>query len=179
MTATDGSGRTLTLRLTGGRVTELTDPAGSHTQYEYDAGRPRAQRRPARPRDHLRLRQRPPAPHAHHPDRPRDDLDRYDADGRVVATTNPHGGTTTFAYSDSGARVTEPDGLVTDQTYTSGLLTNLVIGVGTASAQTYRYEYDPATLGRIRDVAPDGTVTSAPSTPRATSSKSPTGYTGH
>lgn len=89
----------------------------------------------------------------------------YDSAERVTSQTDPLGRMTSFGYgpnSSSGlvagqTLVTDPGGHKTLDSYdTNGLLTSETKGYGSSVAGTWKYTYDPITLGVTTLVDPDG-----------------------
>ena len=106
----------------------------------------------------------------------------YDAEHRLVSIENPLGGTTTETYNNANqvvsqtdplgrpttwsygedptetgsTTITDPIGIVTQQTFTDGELTLETDAYGTASAATTRYGYYPNTAGIETVTDPDG-----------------------
>lgn len=83
----------------------------------------------------------------------------YDPKGNLASVTNALGQVTSYSNYDGNGhvgRVTEPNGLVTDFTYTArGKIATRVVSDG-ASQQTTSYEYDP--VGQLsKQTSPDGT----------------------
>ena len=92
----------------------------------------------------------------------------YDSQGRVTSQTDQLERKTTFAYSGDpfsssggGTAITDPKGNVTVQNYQSGELISETKGAGTPLAATWKFEYDPATLGMTKVTDPDGHATIA------------------
>lgn len=92
----------------------------------------------------------------------------YDAKERVTSQTDAIGRTTTFVYGPDTAtgllqgqtQVTDPAGHKTIDTYdTNGLLTSETRGAGTADSGTWKYTYDPVSLGVTTAVDPGGHTT--------------------
>ncbi|MDP9301939.1 MAG: DUF6531 domain-containing protein [Actinomycetota bacterium] len=81
----------------------------------------------------------------------------YDSQGRVDLQTFPNTGTYSFAYGTDSqcpnqTKVTDPNGNITCTTVdASDDVTSTTEAVGTSSARTYTYTYDPAT-GRLLTV---------------------------
>ena len=159
-TVSDPAGRTLTVAHgANSKIAKVTDPAGRNVSYGYDgsgnltsvtdvAGGTWAF---AYDTAHLMTAMTDP--------RGSKVTNVYDATGRVTSQTDPVGRTTTFAYSDSGTTITDPKGNVTVQDYTQGQLVQLTKGAGSSSAATWRFTYDPATLGMTKLTDPNGHAT--------------------
>ncbi|MGQ0744398.1 MAG: RCC1 domain-containing protein [Acidimicrobiales bacterium] len=169
---TDSSGRTLTLGLTGTRITSATDSAspprtvtysydgagnlvdvvdvtGGHTTFTYDS-------------THRLVTMREPKFFADTTTTPAPVVtNAYDAQSRTVSQSDPLGRVTTFDYTTTpgATRITDPKGNAQVQTYASGVLTSITKGAGTPSAATWIYDHDPATLGISKETDPNGGVT--------------------
>ena len=92
----------------------------------------------------------------------------YDSQGRVTSQTDPMNRRTTWAYTGSAfspsggtTTITDPNGNITAESYTNGELTALTAGSGTSSSATWRYGYDPATLGTVAVTDPNGHLSRA------------------
>ena len=143
----DNAGRTVSYGYDGsGNLTGVTDAKGGLTSFGYDA-------------NHLLTSMTDP----------RNDgslTNTYDSQGRVIDELDPLGRKTLFAYgspSSSGSwttTMTSPNGNVTSENYTDGILTSLTKGYGTSSAATWTYGYDQ-TLGVSSTTDPDGHVWTA------------------
>ena len=143
----DNAGRTVSYGYDGsGNLTGVTDAKGGLTSFGYDA-------------NHLLTSMTDP----------RNDgslTNTYDSQGRVIKQLDPLGRKTLFAYgspSSSGSwttTMTSPNGNVTSENYTDGILTSLTKGYGTSSAATWTYGYDQ-TLGVSSTTDPDGHVWTA------------------
>ncbi len=90
----------------------------------------------------------------------------YNSSGQVASQTDPSGRVTTFAYAGANfsaaggsTTITDPNGDVEVEHYTSGELVSITKAYGTASAATTTYAYDPATLGLTSVSDPDGHIT--------------------
>ncbi|MGA8726232.1 MAG: RHS repeat-associated core domain-containing protein [Acidimicrobiales bacterium] len=145
---TDPQGRTVTYTYDGaGDLTGFTDVDGHSWSFTYDA-------------NHLMLSMTDP--------RGGTVDNTYDAESRIATQTDPAGRTTTYAYSGdnfsaSGGTTTiiDPRGVSEVQDYTNGTLVSTTKAAGTASAATWRFSYDPATLGTASTTDPDGQTTTA------------------
>ncbi|NYE95609.1 RHS repeat-associated protein [Psychromicrobium silvestre] len=89
----------------------------------------------------------------------------YDSVERVTSQTDPLGRVTTFSYGPNSTvglitgqtLITDPGGHKTLDSYdTNGLLTSETKGYGSSVAGTWKYTYDPITLGVSTAVDPDG-----------------------
>jgi len=156
---TDAAGRTLSLAHdTAGRITQVTDPANRSVSYAYDSAGDLvsvtdvaggtttfaydAAHRMTSMTD------------------PRGGVvsNVYDTADRVTQQTDRDGGITTFQYADTVTTITDPNGNVKHQEYLDGVLTASTEGVGTAAEATWRYSYDPFTLGSETVTDPNGHV---------------------
>ncbi|MDQ1436911.1 MAG: hypothetical protein QOK43_540 [Acidimicrobiaceae bacterium] len=168
---TDPAGRAVTLTLTGGRVSGLTDgssPArtltytydgsgnltdvidvgGGHAVFTYDSS-------------HRMLTMRSPRYYGDTTTTPSPVVtNHYDASGRVDWQSDPLGRTTSFDYTSiSGStKITDPSGNVTVNQYKTGMLMAVTKGYGTSAAATWRYGYDPDTAVPVEVTDPLGRV---------------------
>lgn len=156
----DPVGRTLTLAYgANNKIAKVTDPAGRSTSYGYDDGGNLTSVTDvaggtwafAYDTAHLTTTMTDP--------RGGKVKNIYDATGRVTSQTDPADRTTTFNYTDSGTTITDPKGNTIVEDYTQGQLVQLTKGAGTSSEATWRYSYDPATLGMTKLTDPNGHVT--------------------
>jgi RHS repeat-associated protein len=159
-TVTDPAGRTLSFTYgSNGKIAKVTDPAGRSVTYTYDsngnltgttdvAGGTRTFAYDAA---HLMTSMTDP--------RGGTVANVYDATGKVTKQTDAAGRATTFAYDASGTTITKPNGNVTAEGYTQGQLVTITRGAGTASAATWKYTYDAATLGLATSTDPNGHTT--------------------
>jgi len=172
---TDAAGRQLNLGYTSGKLTSVSDPLnrrvtfayndglgnltdaydanGGHTSFTYDSS-------------HRMLTRTDPTGAVM--------TNQYDSSNRVltqtvtvVATDRTRDRTTTFSYlgdpfSSAGGvvSITDPKGNVTLDHYQYGELLSETHGAGTAQAATWRYQYDPVTVGKTGVVDPNGHLTS-------------------
>jgi RHS repeat-associated protein len=172
MVVTDPAGRALTFTFTGSHVTSVQDTAsrsltygydsagnltdvidvgGGHWHFSYDSS-------------HRMLTMRSPRFYGDTITTPTPTLtNHYDSAGRIDQQTDPLGRLTTFDYTSipGSTKVTDPKGNVTIDQYQDGLLISVTAGYGTASAATWYYRYDPATLGRTTTFLPPGYTTTA------------------
>jgi RHS repeat-associated protein len=174
MVVTDPAGRTLTFTLTGnhvtsvsdsstpartlsysydaaGNLTDVIDVGGGHWQFTYDGS-------------HRMLTMRSPRYYGDTTTSPSPVVtNHYDSAGRIDWQTDQLGRKTSFDYTTipGSTMVTDPKGNVRVDEYTSGLLTAVTKGYGTAQAATTYYRYDPATLGQTMVIDPDGNITQA------------------
>ncbi|MDP2709885.1 MAG: RHS repeat-associated core domain-containing protein [Solirubrobacteraceae bacterium] len=158
--ATDPAGRTITMSLTGGRVTSVSDsssPArtlsytydgsgnlthvvdvnGGTTTFGYDGShRVLTMRMPGHFGDTTTV----PVPEF---------TNVYDGEDRVVSQTDPLGREMLFDYTTvpGSTRITDPEGNVEVEEFEDGLLVSLTRGAGSADEATWTYEHDPDTLG--------------------------------
>lgn len=161
-TVTDPADRKLTVTTdANGHITKVTDPAGRTVSYTYDSSSNLTGVTDAGGGTwsfsydvaHLMTSMTDP--------RGGTVTNVYDSAGRVTSQTDAAGRTTTFAYDgDGGTTITYPDGNVTQEQYTQGQLVQITKGAGTSSAATWRYTYNPATLGIATQTDPDGHTTS-------------------
>lgn len=181
-TVTDPEGRKYSFTWSNGHITQVTDDTGrevdygynsagdltdvwgvttdrshggradnDHTQYGYNSA-------------HLMTSMRSPDNFGKGPDVVT--AMSYDSAQRVTAQTDPLGRKTSFTYGPDGGLkagqtlVTDPAGHKTLDNYNAaGLLTSETKGYGTPAAGTWRYTYDPITLGVATKTDPDGNVT--------------------
>ena len=159
-TATDTTAsRTYTYGYTGSNLTSVTDPDGGVTTYGYNSNNQMTTMLD---------------PNQHGAPTPVPLTNVYNAQGQVISQTDSMGRTTTFVYSGlnlstmtSSTTITNPTGTsaspttsVTVDTYSAqGTLTSQTTGSGTASAATWTYAYDPATLATSSVTDPNGNVT--------------------
>jgi RHS repeat-associated protein len=73
----------------------------------------------------------------------------YDASNRVDWQTDGLGRKTLFDYTSvpGSTKVTDPNNAITLDTYQAGLLSSQTVGYLSSQPQTWRYVYDPITLG--------------------------------
>jgi len=88
----------------------------------------------------------------------------YDSQGRVISQNDPLSRTTTYTYTTNvdGSRtttITDARGNVEVQQYQNNELVSLTKGYGTPQAATWRYTYDPATLGVATVTDPNNHLT--------------------
>ena len=158
--ATDPSGRTITLNLNAGRVTDAVDSAtpprtvtftydmagdlievedvnGGTTSFAYDVNhRLETMRMPEHYGDTTTV----PDPEW---------INVYDGADRVISQTDPIGRTTLFDYTTTPGStiITDPENNVELQEYADGLLVSVTKAVGMPEEATWTYEHDPDTLG--------------------------------
>jgi RHS repeat-associated protein len=138
---TDPLGRTVSFAYDGqGNLSDVTDVAGGMTHFTYDA-------------NDLLLTMTDP--------RGATFTNHYDAQQRVDAQTDQLGRTTTLAYATDSTTITDPKGNVTVDQYENGLRVATTKGAGTPKAATWRFAYDPATLGITSITDPNGHVSRA------------------
>ncbi len=158
-TVTDPVGRTLTLTYTSGRIASVADQAGRKALFGYDAAGNLASATDigggkmyfTYDANHRMLTKKDP--------RGGIVTNHYDAEGRVDWQTDQLGRKFTFAYTPTSTTITDPKGNVTFEEYTYGLRTAVTYGYGTAQAATWRFEYDPATIGMTSVFDPKGQQT--------------------
>jgi RHS repeat-associated protein len=85
----------------------------------------------------------------------------YDGSGRVSQELDPMQRLTQFAYSPGVTTMTLPDGSVRVDQYTTNELTSMTDAYGTSVAATWKFVYDPATLGVTSATNPDQHTTQA------------------
>jgi len=163
----DPAKRRLTLRYTGPHLTSVIDPLGRRVRFGYDRrgnlttvmnvnGGTTRFRYDAH---HLLLTMTDPRGGVL--------TNHYDAKHRVDRQTNQLRHRTTFTYagrpgSAAGGTttITDPRGNVTIERYVDGVRVAVTGGAGTRHAAIWRYTYDPATLGIISVIDPNGHITS-------------------
>lgn len=169
-TITDPAGRALTLAWVGSRITSVTDPAGRQVTFAYNDGNGNLTdvtdvnggvTNVTYDSNHLLLSKTDA--------RGIMVTNAYDSSARVTSQTLYATGlnrTTTWSYSGDpssaaggATTVTDPNGNVAVQLYQYGELTWLTKGYGTSAAATWKYAYDPATLGTTSITDPNGHVT--------------------
>jgi RHS repeat-associated protein len=137
----DSANRSVSYGYTGGQLTSVKDANGGTTLFGYD------------PTNDLTTWTDPRADGTL--------INTYDGQGRVKVQQDFSGYKTLFSYgSTSLAGVatntsTSPNGNVTQETYTNGMLTSITKGFGTSYAATWSYAYDP-TLG-VSSITDPGT----------------------
>jgi RHS repeat-associated protein len=170
-TVTDPAGRKLSFTWVGSHITTVTDPlvrsvffgydgsgnlvdvtdvAGGNTHFTYDP-------------NHLLWTMRIPNQNPAVGGDGTTVTNHYDGQGRVDTQTDQLNRATTFVYAgnnSSGAggttTITDPKGNVVVETYTYGERVSITKGFGTAQAATWKYFYDPATLGVSSVTDPNG-----------------------
>jgi len=164
-TVTDPAGRTLSFTYTGDLVTGVTDSAGRTTSYAYDGSDNLIHATDVNGKvttyaydgNHLMTAVTKPEGGVTH--------NTYDSHGRLASQTDPDGYTTTWSYSINAATltgtstITDPEGIVTQDTWTNGDLTAQTVAYGTSSAATATYTYDPTTNGETSVTDPNGHTT--------------------
>jgi YD repeat-containing protein len=134
----DSAGRTVSYEYTSGDLTSVVDARGERWIYDYDGA-------------HRLTRRIDPNGHV-------DVANTYDSAGRVTRQTDAKEAVTEFAYRLGMTQITSPERRVRRDWYASGQLVKRDEAVGTASAATWQYEYDPATHGTTRVTDPNGHV---------------------
>jgi RHS repeat-associated protein len=184
-TATDDAARSLTFAYdASGRLASVTDSAGRKVIYTHDSAGDLTMVTDVRAGQwkygydtgHLLLtRQDANANTAV--------TNTYDATGRTLSQTDALGHKTAFAFTGSpstATQITDPNGNVTEDDYTNGLLMRKTRAVGTSSAAGWSYAYDlHGSLGRTSVTDPNGHTTTYAydSQGNQTSSKDPLGHT--
>ncbi|WP_168203858.1 RHS repeat-associated core domain-containing protein [Humibacter ginsenosidimutans] len=183
-TVTDPAGRTLTLTWSGGHITSVADSGGQQVDYQYstagdltdvfgvgttrtggtDGNQDHAQY--AYNASHLMTSMRSPNNYGKSGTPSPVTSMTYDSSERVLTQTDPEGNETTFEYGpNTGDSLVAGQTLVTTPTsdedlytYQNGLLAQETKAYGTDSAQTWKYSYDPISLGVSQQTNPDGSV---------------------
>jgi len=180
---TDPGGRSLNVTWTGGVITQISDPAGSRSiTYNYDSlynltsvvdiagGTTAFTYDPtAATADHLLRTMRLPNCYAagNSCDGGKGIQNTYDSLGRVTQQTDNLGRVTGYSYSASTngltVTITAPavspncsSGCQTQEVYAGGLLQSVTYGLGTSSAATWQYQYDPRGVGVTKVTDPNG-----------------------
>lgn len=169
---TDPAGRTLTFTFTGsvvtsvsdsatpartlsyaydqaGNLTDVIDVGGGHWRFGYDGS-------------HRMVTLRSPRFYGDTTSSPAPVVtNHYDSAGRIDWQSDQLGRTTTFDYTSipGSTKVTDPKGNVVVDAYQYGVLTAKTRGYGSPQAATWYYRYDPATLGQVMTIDPNGHVT--------------------
>ncbi len=164
---TDADGRVVSIAWVGDRIDTVTDAAGRVVNYDYDAAgnleyvTDLAGYRWRYGYDSEHRLTDLYDPRQEGQTNPRSVHNTY-TNGRVTSQRDPLGRTTTFDYDYGGVvgrtRITDPRGRKRLDTYRDGVLISTTTGFETAEAATWRYRYDPDTLGRISVIDPDGKV---------------------
>lgn len=130
-----------------GNLTEVTDVNGGVTKFAYDGA-------------HRVLTMLDPNQAA--APSPRPVTNHYDGAGRVDWQSDFLGRTTYFDYTSipGATKVTDAKGNATVFEFTHGLMTSTTKGFGTSRPATWRYMYDPVTLGMVSVTDPNGRSTS-------------------
>ena len=122
--ATDPIGRKVSYGYDGSKnLTSVTDPAGTVSKFAYDSS-------------HRIVSMTDPNGGVA--------TNTYDSSNRVISQTDPAGRTTTFAYNSGTTTITDGNGHVVSETFTSNRLTSITRGFGTPSAATTTFDYDAA-----------------------------------
>lgn len=79
----------------------------------------------------------------------------YDASNRVTSQTDARGHTTTWSYDANETKITDPQGVVTDEHFSNGQLTSITRAQGTSIAATTTFAYDN-NLNRTSVTDPNG-----------------------
>ena len=158
-TVTDSAGRQLSFAYSGSHLATITDPIQRTVSFQYDASGNLASvtdvgggvTRMTYDANHLMLTMTDPNGGVLG--------NQYDSAGRVASQSDPMGRTTTWSYAGGMTTITNPKGNVTQETYTSGRLSALTKGFGTAQAATWSMTYDQASLGLTSVTDPNGHTT--------------------
>jgi YD repeat-containing protein len=138
--------RTVSYSYTGDDLTDVIDAAGGDTRFTYDNHLLRTMLDPNQTL--LPTAQQHPVANV------------YDTQGRVTMQTDYAGAdrVTHFDYTavPGSTVVTDPSGNTDMYTYTSGVLSALTRGYGTASAQTWVFQVDPVTGATAVATDPNG-----------------------
>jgi RHS repeat-associated protein len=161
-TVTDPAGRTLTFIYNGSQLTSVTDPLGRKVTFAYDANGNLSmvtdvaggQTTFTYSTNHLLLTRTDP--------RKGVITNTYDSSNRVIAQMDQLGRKTTFTYATGSTTTTDPKGNVTKEQYnTLNQRVAVTQGLGTTSAATWRYAYDPA-MGAITSITdPNGHISTS------------------
>ncbi|HZQ28304.1 MAG TPA: DUF6531 domain-containing protein, partial [Acidimicrobiales bacterium] len=147
--AADSAGRSLTYAYDGsGNLTDVIDVGGGHWVFTYDAS-------------HRMLTMRSPKFYGDTTTTPTPVVtNHYNASGWVDWQSDPLGRVTTFDYTTvpGSTKISDPQGNVVLDTYSSGLLASVTKGYGTPQAATWTFGYDPATGSPTEVVDPNGGV---------------------
>ena len=164
---TDPAGRTFTLTLSGGLISKITDSAARSVRFAYDANNNLSTVTDANGgittftynAAHQLLTTRQPKYNGDVTTSPTPvTTNGYDANGRVTSQSDQIGRTTMLDYDSipDATLVTDPLGNQRVDTYSNGQLASQTSGYGTTAAKTWRYYYDPATLGIAARCDPKG-----------------------
>lgn len=166
MSVADAAGRHLTIGWTGSNITSVTDPIGRKVIFGYNDGAGNltdvtdvggGNEHFTYYPNHLLFTMRDP--------RGNTVTNHYDSSGRVDWQTDQLNRKTSLAYTTSGSSstttITDPSGHVTYEQYMYGLRVAMTKGYGTRDAATWKYLYDPSTLGMISVTDPKGQTSSA------------------
>jgi RHS repeat-associated protein len=149
--AADSAGRTLTYTYGGsGNLTDVIDVGGGHWVFTYDTS-------------HRMLTMRYPKFYGDTTTTPTPVVtNHYNASGWVDWQSDPLGRVTSFDYTTvpGSTKISDPKGNVTLNTYSSGFLTSVTKGYGTAQAATWAFGYDPITGSPTEVFDPNGHVSS-------------------
>ncbi|MHB8511873.1 MAG: RHS repeat-associated core domain-containing protein [Actinomycetota bacterium] len=158
---TDPANRSLLLTYTGSHVTLLSDVAGGRTvSFQYNDGQGNLTDvydvnnkhwHFAYDSSHRMTTEQTPNDVANGVNQ----TNHFDSNGRVDWQTDPLGQKTQFAYTSTTTTITDPKLNVTVDTYANGELVSETRGYGTSSAATWKYFYDPNTLGIVQMIDPN------------------------
>jgi RHS repeat-associated protein len=138
---TDPASRTVAFAYSGaGDLSSITDTGGNATRFTYDGS-------------HRLLTMTDPRGGVL--------TNVYDNTGRVTSQTDPLQLKTTFSYLAGTTTITDPNGHVTREHFSNLLPVAVTRGYGTAVEATWKYAYDPATLGRTSTTDPNGNTSNA------------------
>jgi RHS repeat-associated protein len=156
---TDPAGRALTLTYgSNGLVSQITDPINRSVSFQYDTNNNLVAAtdvtggitRFTYDTNHLLLTITDP--------RGSVITNVYDTNARVISQTDAMNRKTTFSYGASSTTITDPNGNVSVEQYSNGLLVSKTMGYGTPEAATITYTYDPLSLGVTSITDPNGHV---------------------
>ena len=162
----DPAGRSLTMAYGGGHLVSMSDPTGSTTSYRYDASGNLTSSVDPLGRtwtftygpNHLLTSMTDPNGGT--------TTNTYDGSNRVTRQVDPVGRATTWQYAGDAASaaggtttITDPRGVHSEQQYSNLELTSVTNGVGTPQEAKKSFQYDVATLGRVKVTDPNGNVT--------------------
>jgi RHS repeat-associated protein len=95
---------------------------------------------------------------------PRNDgawTNHYNSNGQVDSQTDPLTRATAYAYAAGTTTITDPKGNVTQEHFSNLLPVAVTQGYGSSAEATWKYAYDPATLGRTSITDPNNHISTA------------------